>query len=138
MEETTASPTVIPDKAAAGGYRQAIRFVLHLAAVYAIVYIASPWLIRQMYTTVLPLVLHHPPATSSLEFEFSHLFLFNFVSAMLVAFVHSVWFPHRVALYVWLVPSAILAFKLATYPATLFQDRWALHFMNTSVVIPDW
>jgi hypothetical protein len=47
---------------------------------------------------------------------------------MLIGFLYSQWFRHRVALFVWVVPMAILAFKFATYPTSVFDNHLAKAF----------
>jgi hypothetical protein len=128
LETTTANPEFIPTQIAASPLRQAIRYALHLAAIYLIVHTTTMWLAGRVYEWVLPLVEHHRPTMSSLQFAFSHLFLFSFLPAMLIAFIYSLWFPHRVALFVWIVPVVILAYKIVVFPASTLEDHWAAAF----------
>ena len=128
METATAqSELTIPHKSA-GHLRQTIRYALHLAAVYVIANATTMWLAGRVYEWILPLIEHNSPTVSSLQFAFSHLFLFSFFPAVLIAFIFSVWYPHRVALFVWIVPVVILAYKVVTFPATAFQDHWVAAF----------
>ena len=128
METATATPEFITPQKAASPLRQTIRYTLHLAAVYLIVNTTTMWLAGRTYEWVLPLIEHHPPTVSSLQFAFSHLFLFSFFPAMLIAFIYSVWFPHRVALFIWIVPVVILAYKIVVFSASTFENHWAVAF----------
>ena len=65
---------------------------------------------------MLPLLEIRTTSSSQFEFLFSHLLAFSFVPAFLAGLVNAR-FKHRVAQFVWLVPAAILAYKLATFPA---------------------
>lgn len=126
MEPTTEDEEAVADSPkAASTIRQIVRYGLHLAAVYVIVNTTTMWLAGRVHEAVLPLIQQHPPVVSSFQFAFSHLFLFSFVPAILIAFVYSQWYPHRVALFVWIVPVAILVYKIIAFPTTAFQDHWA-------------
>src|ERR1035441_3658345 len=105
--------------------RQCVRYALHLAAVYLIVNSTTMWLAGRVRETVLPLIQQHPPTESSFQFLFSHLFVFSLFPSLLVAFAYAQWFPHRVALLVWVVPLAILIFKFCTFPTTAFENHFA-------------
>lgn len=75
----------------------------------------------------------HQPTVSYFEFAFSHLFAFTFFPALTVGFMYSEWFRHRVALFVWIVPVVVLAYKFATFPSSLFQNHLAVAFHDISV-----
>jgi hypothetical protein len=128
MEIAAARPELVAGQGSVSPLRQIIRNALHLAAVYVIANTTTMWLAGRVHEWVLPLIEHHPPTVSSLQFAFSHLFLFSFFPAVLIAFIFSVWCPHRVALFVWIVPVVILAYKVVTFPATAFQDHWVPAF----------
>ena len=128
METATANPESTTSQETASPLRQTIRYALHLAAVYLIVNITTMWIAWRIYEWGLPLIEHHSPTVSSLQFAFSHLFLFSFFPAILIAFIYSVWFPHRVALFVWIVPVVILACKIVVFPASTFENHWAVAF----------
>lgn len=108
--------------------RQCVRYALHLAAVYLIVNSTTMWLAGRVHETVLPLIQQHPPTEGSLQFVFSHLFFFSLFPALLVGFVYAQWYPHRVALFVWVVPLAILIFKFCVFPTTAFENHFAAAF----------
>jgi len=108
--------------------RQGTRFALHLLAVYLVVQFLTMWVAGRVHDIFLPFVLQHQPTVSYFQFAFSHLFAFSFFPALAVGFMYSEWFRHRVALLVWIVPAAVLAYKFATFPASLFQSHFALAF----------
>jgi hypothetical protein len=122
----TADAVHLPNQV--GLARQCLRYVLHLAAVYVIVRTTTLWLAGRVHDTLLPLVQHRPPAESSFQFVFSHLFVFSFFPAVLIAFAFAQWYAHRIALYVWIVPLAMLVFKFFTFPSTLFERQFAAAF----------
>jgi hypothetical protein len=129
MSSTAAQPQVIvetPGRASVA--RQCLRYALHLAAVYVIARTTTLWLAGRVHDTVLPLVQHRAPAESSFQFVFSHLLLFSVVPALVVGFVYAQWYSHRVALFVWIVPLAILLYKFFTFPATIFEDHFVVAF----------
>jgi hypothetical protein len=95
---------------------QVIWFLLHVAAVYSIVNFGTAWLAGWTRGRMLPLLEIRTTSSSQFEFLFSHLLAFSFVPAFLAGLVNAR-FKHRVAQFVWLVPAAILAYKLATFPA---------------------
>jgi hypothetical protein len=94
---------------------QALWFFLHLAVVYALVKFCTPWLAGWTAGKVLPL-LQHPTSSGPFQFLFSHLFVFSFFPAFLLGLINSK-FKHKVAQFVWLVPTTVLAYKFVTFPA---------------------
>lgn len=112
----------------AGILRQSIRFALHLLAVYLIVQFLTMWVAGRVYDVILPFVQQHQPTVSWFQFVFSHLFAFSFFPALAVGFMYSEWFRHRVAVFVWIVPVVVLAYKFATFPCSLFQNHLAVAF----------
>jgi hypothetical protein len=117
LQQTTNRP--------AGPVRQIVRFALHLAAVYFISYYGTMWFAAAMWNTVLPVLQRHPPTVGAFQFTYSHVFIWSFVPCILIGFLYSQWFRHRVALLVWLVPLAVLAFKFFTFRTSVFESRWA-------------
>lgn len=106
---------------------QALWFLLHLAAVYALVEFFTPWLSGWTAGKVLPL-LQHPSSSGPFQFLFSHLFGLSFVPAFLLGLINSR-FKHRAAQFVWLVPAVILAYKFVTFPATsVFASQFSAAF----------
>jgi hypothetical protein len=101
----------------ASTFRQAVRFGLHLLALYAIVNITTMWLAGFTHGKLLPLIQQHPPTVSSFQFALSHLFIFSFWPAVVVAFVYAHWYRHKVAYFVWVVPLVVLAYKFLVFPA---------------------
>ena len=106
---------------------QVLWFLLHVAAVYAITNFCTPWLAGWTRGTLLPLV-QHPTSSSSFEFLFSHLLAFSFVPAFAVGLINAR-FKHRVAQFVWLVPTIILAYKFLFFPApSVFHGQFSAAF----------
>lgn len=95
---------------------QIVWFLLHVAVVYAIVNFCTAWLAGWTRGRLLPILQIQTTSSSRFEFLFSHLLGFSFVPAFLAGLINAR-FKHRVAQFVWLVPTAILAYKLATFPA---------------------
>lgn len=126
---------------ASSALRNAVRYGLHLAAIYAIVQLLTMRLAGLMHGTILPFLQDHPLTVSVFQFAFSHLFAFSFLPALILGFLYSEWwFRHREALFVWIVPVAILFYKFATFPATVFQDHFAAAFheyFGGGFVIPE-
>jgi hypothetical protein len=115
-----------PDRPSANGW-QVLWFLVHLAAVYAIVQFFTPWLAGWTHGTLLPL-LHHPHSSGRFAFFFSHLLAFSFIPAFLSGLVNAR-FNHRAAQFVWLVPAVILAYKFVTFPAaSVFQSQFSAAF----------
>lgn len=116
----------LPGKTAVGW--TIVWFFLHLAMVYAIVNFCTPWLAGWTRGRLLPLLQRRTPSSSQFEFLSSHLLAFSFVPAFLTALVNAR-FKHRVAQFVWLVPTAILAYKFATFPApSVLQNQLSAAF----------
>lgn len=106
---------------------QVLWFFLHLAAVYTITNFCTPWLAGWTRGTLLPL-LQQPTSLSSFEFLFAHIFAFSFVPASAVGLA-SARFKQSVAEFVWIVPTAVLAYKFLTFPApSVFQSQFHAAF----------
>jgi len=102
-------------------------FLLHVAAVYAIVKFCTPWLAGWTRGGLLPL-LQRPTSSGSFEFLFSHIFAFSFIPAFAAGLINTR-FKHQVAQLVWLVPTAILGYKFLTFPAaSVFQSQSSAAF----------
>ena len=86
---------------------QSVRFLLHLAAIYAIAAFGTLQLAAWTKNTLLPF-LQHPTSSSSFQFLFSHLFAFSFIPAFLIGLANAR-FKHTVAQYAWFVPAVVLA-----------------------------
>jgi len=87
----------------------------HLAAVYVIVNFCTPYLAGWTRGKVLP-VLQMRSASSQFEFLFSHLLAFSFIPAFLTGLAN-VRFKQKIAEFTWVVPTVVLAFKMATFSA---------------------
>lgn len=96
--------------------RQATRFVFHLASVYLVVLFCSSafagWTYRSLFSA---LQIH--TQRSSFEFLFTHLLFFSFVPSFVTGLLNAR-FNHRVAEFVWTVPTVVLLYKLITFPHT--------------------
>jgi hypothetical protein len=129
MEDAPEEQIRLQDRAdahSAGGW-QVLWFLLHLAAVYAIVKFCTPWLAGWTRGTLLPF-LQHPTSSGSFEFFFSHILAFSFLPAFLSGLANAR-FKHRAAQFVWLVPTVILAYKFATFPApSVLQSHFSAAF----------
>src|SRR5208337_1722827 len=141
MEDTTEGQILSQERPArhsASGW-QVLWFLLHVAAVYAIVELCAPWLAGWTRGTLLPL-LRHPTSSGSFEFLFSHIFAFSFIAAFLSGLTNAR-FRHKAAQFVWLVPAVILAYKFATFPApSVFQSQFSAafhHYFGSGFLIPE-
>jgi hypothetical protein len=102
-------------------------FLFHVAVVYAITNFCTMWLAGWTRGTLLPL-LQQPTSSSSFEFLFSHLFAFSFAPAVAVGLVNAR-FKHKVAQFVWVVPTAMLAYEFLTFPApSVFRSQFSAAF----------
>ena len=106
---------------------QTLWFLLHLISVYVLVKFVTPWLAGWTRGTLLPLF-ERPTQSSSFEFLFSHLLAFSFLPAFLCGLINAK-FKQKVAQFVWLVPTLILAYKFVTFPApSVLQSQLAAAF----------
>lgn len=107
---------------------QIVWFFLHVAVVYVIVNFGVAWLAGWTRARLFPFLQIRTTSSSQLEFLFSHLLIFSFIPAFLSGLVNAR-FKHKAAQFVWLVPTAMLAFKLATFPApSIFQSQMSAAF----------
>lgn len=98
-----------------------------MAAVYAITNFGTVPLSGWIRGTLLPL-LQQPTASSSFEFLFSHIFVFSFAPAFAVGLINAR-FKHKVAQFVWVVPTVILAYKFLTFPSpSVFHSQFSSAF----------
>jgi hypothetical protein len=88
---------------------------VHLAIVYGIVHVCTPWLAGWIHGKALPF-LQYPTSSSGFQFLFSHLFALSFFPALIAAAANAK-FKHRAAEWIWTVPTAILIYKLLTFPS---------------------
>ena len=115
-----------------------LQFLLHLAVVYLLANSVVVWLSAQFHNLILPL-LGMPSNQSRFAFAFNHLLLFS-VMCGLAAGIVAATYKHRAAQFVWIVPVIILVYKFLTFPAGLFQDRFALaihHYVAGGFLIPE-
>lgn len=119
---------------------QATRFVLHLSAVYLLVYVCALQLAGLTYRFLLPAI-QVPTRSSGFEFIYNHLLFFSAVPAFASGLANAR-FKHRVAQFVWVVPAIVLAYKLFSFPvkASLLEAHsWpSLHeYFAGGFSIPD-
>lgn len=127
-----------PEPSSTSNTRQVVRLFLHVAALYITVTICSPWLAGITYNVVMP-GLGISRTGSSFQFLFSHLFAFSFIPAFIVGFINAR-YRHVVALFVWTVPAAVLAYKFATFPTSVFESRFGAalhHYFGGNFFIPE-
>ena len=101
--------------------RQTARFVVHVAIVYALVKFSTPWLAGWTRNTLLPMV-GSPTNSGRFEFLFTHLFTFSAMPAFVLGLASGK-FRHRVALFVWIVPTMVLAYKLIVFPTSVLEGN---------------
>jgi hypothetical protein len=124
--EETVPPQDLPSKRNKGMW-QIVWFLFHLAAVYAAVWLCTPWLAGLTRGRLLPL-LQQTTSLSSFEFLYSHIFAFSFIPAFFLGLVASR-FRHTAAQFVWLLPTTILVYKFATFQAaSVFASQFSAAF----------
>jgi len=118
-----------------GWFSAAWQGILHVAVIYILARLFTPWLLDVTFSRVLPLVLGHPLGGNPLQFFFSHLLAFSFLPGLIAGFVNSKLFGNRVIRFVWLVPVAVLLFVFVfigpgMYPTMLWESdfRQAFHY----------
>jgi hypothetical protein len=118
---------------------QILWFLLHVAAVYAIVNVCTPLLARWTRDILLPL-LQHPSSSGRFEYLYSHLFVFSIVPGFVAGLVNAR-FKHKAAQFVWLLPAVILACKFATFPSpSVLQSQFSAAFhqyFGSGFMIPE-
>jgi len=138
MEEHEAQGADLQTENPVSSVRQSVRFLLHLAVVYGSVNICCPWLAGTIYSIVMP-ALGVARTGSSFQFLFSHLFAFSFITALVSGFVNAK-YRHTVALFVWTIPALILAYKFATFPASVLESRFTAalhHYVSGTFSVPE-
>jgi hypothetical protein len=95
---------------------QGLWFFYHLAAVYIIVHFCTPWLAGFTRGRILPSLQIAFTSSSQFEFYFTHLLAFSAIPGFLAGLLNGR-LKHQSALFVWIVPGAILAYKLLTFSA---------------------
>jgi glucan phosphoethanolaminetransferase (alkaline phosphatase superfamily) len=126
MEESTEPPVQPQEGPSPPRYKwlDILWFVLHMAAVYAMVNFCTVPLAAWTAGTLLPL-LQHPTSSGSFQFLYSHILAFSFTPAFLAGLTNAR-FKHKVAQFVWFVPAVILAYKFVTFPApSVWQSQFS-------------
>jgi hypothetical protein len=109
--------------------------ILHVAAIYVLARLFTPWLLGVTFDRVLPVLLGHPLGGNPLQFFFSNLLAFSILPGLVAGFVNAKLFGSRVICFVWLVPAAVLFFLFVftgpgMYPTMLWDSdfRQAFHY----------
>ena len=118
-----------------GWFSAARQGILHVAAIYILARLFTPWLLDVTFSRVLPLILGHTLGGNPFQFFFSHLLAFSFLPGLIAGFVNATLFGNRVIRFVWLVPVAVLLFLFVfigpgMYPTMLWDSdfRQAFHY----------
>jgi|GEM_PF-1938760 len=119
---------------------QALWFLLHVAAVYVLVNLCTPWLAGWVNRTLLPF-LGDAASSSSLSLLFNHLFAFACVPAFIAGLVNAK-LKHKAAEFVWIVPAVVLVYEIIVFQGTssvLDQNRFlAFHYyFGSTFLLPD-
>jgi hypothetical protein len=93
-----------------------LRFATHVAIVYGVVQFVTPGWAGWTYRSLLPLLHVRTSALSGFDFLFSNLAILSLAPAFLVALL-TFRFRDKSTAFVWVVPAAVLAYKVATYMA---------------------
>jgi hypothetical protein len=103
--------------------------ILHVAAIYVLARLFTPWLLDVTLEGVLPFLLGHPLGGNPFQFFFSHLLAFSILPGFVAGFVNAKLFGNRVIRFVWLVPVAILFFLFVfTGPGMYSTMLWDSDF----------
>jgi len=81
-----------------------------------------------------------PSSAGDFQFAFTYLLAFSAIPAFLVGLVNAK-FRHRTALFVWIVPVAVLGYKFVTFPTSLFQSHFQTafhHYFGGNFLIPEY
>lgn len=117
----------------------AFLFLLHLSAVYLIVKFFTPQLSGWVHGWLLPFLRMRSEA-GDFQFAYSHVLVLSFVPGFLFGLMTAN-FRHRVAWFVWIVPVAVLGYKVATFPTPIFQSHLGLafqHYFGGGFLIPEY
>ncbi len=115
-----ATKSVVTEERPAKGRRhtsfpwQVLWFVVHLILIYLAVTLITPrlgYLTRQILLGLFP----HQVTATRFEFMFSHLLIFSLIPTFVAGLLMSRW-NEKAAMFVWLLPAAILAIKLLSFP----------------------
>lgn len=113
-------------------------FALHLLAVYALALAISPLLLGFFYRHIATQI-EQGTSIPELQYYFAHLFLATFVPAIAAGYLNFR-YRHAAALWIWLVPTAILVYKLLTLqPPSVFNGRWSgvfAYFFSSDWSVP--
>lgn len=142
MSESNSSAPVQNDAVATSeaGWK-AFWFLPHVVLVYLIARFVTPWLAGWTLGTLLPIFglgLH----LNRFEFLFSHLLSLSSVPAFCTGLANAR-FRHSAAQFVWIIPTLVLIYKLATFSSTdsvLFGDPLSRfhYYFSGNFLIPDY
>jgi hypothetical protein len=117
---------------------KSLGFALHLAVVYLIANFCIAWLAGLVHNIVLPAI-GLPSGVSRFQFLFSHLLLLSILCGLVGGLITAK-YNHRVAQYVWAVPLAVLAYKIATFPVSVLQGQLGVafhHYLGGGFLVPE-
>jgi hypothetical protein len=132
-------------KPATGSKSAVWQGLLHLAAVYAIARICTPWLLQVTHDYILPWLTGRPPRVG-LQFFFAHQFAFSIVPGLIAGFFTTKLLHHRMVRFVWVIPVVVLAVVFVftapgMYPTMILQSdfRTAFHsFFGGDCTLPEY
>jgi len=108
--------------------------MVHLAAVYLIARLCTPWLLRITHDAIIPLVTGRSPRID-LQFFYSHLFAFSFVPGFVAGFLNAKVLRGGIVRFVWMAPVTVLVFAFVfyapgVYPTMILESnfREAFHY----------
>jgi ABC-type arginine/histidine transport system permease subunit len=101
--------------------------ILHLAVVYAVARLCTPWLITVTHDAIIPLVTGRPPRIN-LQFFYSHLFAFSSVPGLIAGFLNAKLFHHMVVRFVWIAPVIVLVIAFVFYAPENFREAFHYYF----------
>jgi hypothetical protein len=103
--------------------------ILHVAAIYFLARLFTPWLLDVTHDRVIPFLLGHPLGENPFQYFFSHLLAFSILPGFVAGFVNAKLFGNSVIRFVWLVPVTILLFLFVfTGPGMLPTMLWDSDF----------
>lgn len=116
-------------------------FLFDTLGIYAIARLGAPWLVRYMRYIML-LLLGHDSASSGMQLLFSHLLALTFLPGFLIGLINGK-FRSKLAIFVWIVPAAVLAYKLLTFSSSISVLEHGQffaglqHFFGGNVALPE-
>lgn len=112
-----------------------------VAGIYAMARLGVPWLVRSV-RYIMPRLLGHDSTFSGMQFLFSHLLALSFLPGLVIGLVNGN-FRRKLAIFVWIVPAAVLAYKLLTFSSSVsvldHSQSFAVlqHFFGSDLAVPE-